>query len=102
MLDKILGFIADKLKGLDFTTQTFTSNTLTINANSVLGATQSFSIAKSGYTPLGIVDFNASNNYANILKANISGNTAYVRVSNLSNSQITTTVSIKVLYQKTT
>lgn len=63
---------------------------LTINANSILGTTQSATATKSGYRPIGLVGWGASNNSVNVMYANMNASgTVYMRVSNLSSSQLT-------------
>lgn len=83
------------------TTQKVTIATSAISANSVKDFTAS--VAKSGYTPLGIimVEINAGGNYVTLVNFLISGTTGRVRLCNTSSSAFTpSSVDITVLYVK--
>lgn len=77
-----------------------TSSTYTISANTVLSSMPTVNVAKTGYKPLGIVGINSSNVNVNVLRANISGTTAYMKLHNPTSSSISTTVTLFVLYVK--
>ena len=80
------------------TTDNFTSNSITINANSTYSYT--FNVAKTGYTALGILWVDAASNDLALSKYSQFGNSAYIRFRNITSSAITTTFTIKVLYIK--
>lgn len=81
--------------------ETKTTSSFNVSANTVLSATQSVDVSKTGYTPLGIVGTGSNNNNLNILRANISGTTGYIRVHNPTSSALSgVTVTLYVLYLK--
>lgn len=82
------------------TTQNFTSSEITVATNSF--KTSSILVKKAGYTPKGIVMADMSNNNVILSKFSLFGTTVYINLLNYSGSDQTTTVTIKVLYTKTT
>lgn len=74
---------------------------LSISANSVLATTQSATVSKSGYSPIGLVGTAANNNSVIIMRAEInSSGTIYMRLSNPTSSAISSvTVYAYVLWQ---
>lgn len=89
------------INGYELIVENKTTSSFNVSANTVLSATQTVNVAKTGYTPLGIVGIGSSNNNLNILRADISGNTGYIRAHNPTNSAINgVTVTLHVLYLK--
>lgn len=62
--------------------------------------TFNINVERTGYTPLGVLFIDSSNNDIDIMKYSQFGNTVYVRLLNTSNSNIEFTINVKVLYQK--
>ena len=78
---------------------TYTSDERTIDAAN--RGVFTFNVAKSGYTPIGIVDLALSNNYMYVGSFSIAGSTATVVIHNRTNATATPqTVTIRVLYAK--
>ena len=75
---------------------TITMGTQTVNQNNRGVFTKN--VAKSGYTPVGIVEIQLSNNWMYIGSYMISSNTAQVVIHNI-NTTDSQTVTIKVLYK---
>lgn len=75
---------------------TITMGTMTVNQNNRGVFTKN--VAKSGYTPVGIVEIQLSNNWMYIGSYMISSNTAQVVIHNI-NTTDSQTVTIKVLYK---
>lgn len=76
----------------------FTSETISVNASS--NSSLSLDVTLSGYTPIGVIFWDASNNNACISKCSIYGNTCYLRIWNMTASAITTTITARILYLK--
>lgn len=93
--------VTDALTADSLVVEQKTSSSYTISANSVLSSMPTVNVAKTGYKALGIVGANSSNVNVNILRANISGTTAYMKLHNPTSSSISTTVTLFVLYVKT-
>ena len=79
-------------------TENITSDSTSINANTE--STLTIGISKTGYTPLGILMVDISQNNVDLLKYSIYSNNAYVRVKNLTSGSISITCTIKMLYIK--
>ena len=85
-----------------FVVEEVSSSSSNVAANAA--SESSFSVAKTGYTPLGIVGFNYGGSgvsFLSIYRMRLTGTTAYYAVRNLNNSQATgITVTFNVLYVK--
>ena len=89
--------INGKFSGLIITDE-FTSDSITINANSTFS--YSFDISKTGYKVLGILWVDCFSNDVVLAKYSQYDNTSYVRFRNMASTNITTNYKIKVLYIK--
>lgn len=85
-----------------FVVEEVSSSSFNVAANAA--AESSFSVAKTGYTPLGIVGLNYGGtgvSFLSIYRMRLTGTTAYCAVRNLNNSQATgITLTFNVLYVK--
>ena len=74
-----------------------TSAAFNVSANGT--ASMSIDCAKQGYTVLGFAHVDSSSNDVDVMKFSMAGNTAYVRVWNISSSALSNiTMTIRVLY----
>ena len=76
-----------------------TTDTISVNANTTYQVQKD--VSKTGYTPIGAIQIDVSNNGLTINKWSIYGNTLYARFYNFTSSTISdATITIKVLYIK--
>ena len=79
-------------------TDTQRSDTFNLTANGK--NTFTINVERTGYTPLGVLFIDSTNNDIDIMKYSQFGNSVYVRLLNTSNSNIEFTINVKVLYKK--
>ena len=80
------------------TTEVKSSTTATVGANTVY--TFNIDVSKTGYTPIGIVGFDASTSECLPVIFKLSTNTAVVLVRNVTSSSVTYLCTVTVLYVK--
>lgn len=103
MLD-VKKLLAMMLTKLTTTVSAVTSSQTTLNGNANLN-NYTFSIAKSGYTPIGIVGHSiewvsGETAMCNIYRLQPSGNNVVVNVRNMGTNQVKFSIKVFVLYQK--
>ena len=97
LLTMILTRITTTVSYVESSQQTLNGNT---NLNNL-----SFSVAKSGYTPIGIVGFSVEwvqgeTALVNVYKQNLSGSSALVSVRNTGANQVKFKIRLYILYRK--
>ena len=74
------------------------NQSITVSGNGVKST--DFDVSKTGYTPMGIVGVQTSDNYICMSGYSLSNNTATVRYVNYGSRAITLTCNLTVLYRK--